>query len=73
MTIDAVFLMVKNRAQTEFGLEAAEYGFEIGQQGIGSPQALGVPRGFVAPQTVDPGMGQAAIVFGIAIAINFGI
>jgi hypothetical protein len=34
--------------------------FGISQVGIGSPQALGVPSVFVAPQTVDPGMGQAA-------------
>ena len=58
MAVNANFFMVVDRAQTEFGFETTEYGFQVGEHDIGAPQALAVPVTLVAAQAIDAGVGE---------------
>jgi len=72
MALDPLFLMVKDRAQTECRLEAAEHGFEVRQQGIGSPHGFGIPPGLITAQAVDTRMGEAAAGDGLPAKVEGG-
>ena len=70
MAIDAVFLVVEHRTQTQFGFQAAEYGLKVGQHREGPPHLLGIPGGFVAAQAIDARMGQAAALDGLLVEVQ---
>ncbi len=72
MAIDPLFLMVKDRAQPELGLQAAEHGFKVRQQGIGAPHLLRIPASFIAAQTVDARMREAAAIDGLRAEVEGG-
>ncbi|MDD1650419.1 MAG: hypothetical protein LUO80_08500 [Methylococcaceae bacterium] len=60
MAVDPRFLMVKDRAPPEFGLEATEHGFQIRQPRIGAPLLLRIPAGCMTVQAVGARMREAA-------------
>ena len=37
MTVNAYFFVMIDRAQTQFGFEAAEHGFKVSEHDIGAP------------------------------------
>ncbi len=58
VAVDPRLGAVVDRAQAQFGFQGAEHGLQVGEQGVGPPQALGVPGQFMGAQTVDPGVGE---------------
>src|SRR5580698_9416544 len=58
MAFDPIILSMEHRAQTKIGFEGAEYGFQIGQSYICTPQFFCIPAHFIAPQTINARMRQ---------------
>ncbi len=57
--VDALLVVMEHRTQAKFAFETAEDGFRIGEGGIGAPQLVFAPLGFVAVQAVHNRMGEA--------------
>ena len=58
MAVGAPLGAVEDGAQSEFRLERAEHGLDIGERSVGPPQRLLVPVLDVGAQAVDAGMGD---------------